>query len=308
MSRTTANVSDATVQSWINEAQRQFAKDVDGFESEYYLALLPNFDLNPNSAFTLVVDGNTYSDIVFTSNQCNKSGTDTASALQTAIRAKDAALSSATVTWSATTKKFTITTGSSITISSPSSTYHDFGAVAFGLKTATSPFVGDEVSCVGTYICTVEATLPSDYLQIYSVDYAGTVLPQDQSRRFEETALTGTPVSYAVRGRQIRLFPTPTDSGLVHIRYKAIPADMTTGSDISTVPTHYHSALYYFAAAKLAESNFELEIADRHLRNYYTDVRRYTQEVANDNSKIAFTNVYSTDTVMGAMLSAVLTK
>ena len=229
LSRTSTTKTDTTVMEWVNDALIQFSKDIHVQQKEAYLSISPRFDIATNMAIRVTITGGanalTATDVVICATSANdQTGTQVATALQTAIRAAIGVGATLTVAWSTTTWKFTVDAvdSTAIVIGSPSAIIYDDATELLGLSDS------DTTSITGSMPedCTVEADLPSDFLSILSVEWDNDKLRDtewpDSPERF------GTPVFYSISGKKIRLDPAPESQGKFFIRYKYIPTQFTT--------------------------------------------------------------------------------
>lgn len=230
LSRTSSSgVSEVKALKRLNLAQEAFAKEVNCLVKEAYLTLSPKFDIYTHFAIRLTITGGTdalvATDIAICSTDAkDQTGTQVATALQTAIQAAGA--SNTTVTWSTTTWKFTITAPTdttSITIAEPSGITYASALDLLGLsaETTTGYTICDNIP----EDCTVEVDLPSDFLEILpSPEWNGDPLFPAPRNLFTSPETWGTPSHYAIEGRKMRLFPSPEEQKTLYIRYKYLPA------------------------------------------------------------------------------------
>ena len=97
----------------------------------------------------------------------------------------------------------------------------------------------------------------------------------------------GTPEWYGIRNDKIRLSPTPNSQKMLHIWYRYAPTaftDAATDADVELyIPTHYHTAVVYYAASLIAEENHEYSISDRMLARFKEYIGKYVTAKANSN-------------------------
>jgi hypothetical protein len=228
--------SDTEVMERINEAQKEFAKNVRSLNKEEYVTITPTFDIQTDFAIRLTIVGGTNeieaTDIVICAADAHdQTGTQVAAALQVAIRA---AITSAggtpdlTVAWSTTLWKFTIDAidSTSITIADPSALPYASALTLLGLMAATT--TGTSVTGSIPTDCTVESALPTDFLSIYSApEWNGDELFSAPFSYFKSPATMGTPYLYFIRNKRIMLWPAPNQQGILHIWYKYVPTAFT---------------------------------------------------------------------------------
>jgi hypothetical protein len=109
---------------------------------------------------------------------------------------------------------------------------------------------------LSTVANTKEYSLPSGFLAMHSVDYAGyyRLDPIGFQRAEKEFALndTGQPAQYYLAVDKIGLVPTPASVYTVNLYYFNGPtSDLTINDTPSLVPTAYHYVLAYYVVSKL---------------------------------------------------------
>jgi len=232
LSRTsTSGLSDRAAVKHVNDAQKSFAKDVHGLTKETYLSLSPRFDIQTHFAIGITVTGGTNAlaatDVaICATSALDQTGTQVATALQTAIRAVGP--TTLTVTWSTTAWKFTIDgiDCTSITLETPSGiTYADaLDLLGFEAGTTTDTEITGEIPTE----CNLEITLPDDFLQVIpSPEWDGEPLILAPWPLFTSPGTSGTPSMYAIREKRMRLYPVPNSQKMLHLWYKYIPSDFT---------------------------------------------------------------------------------
>lgn len=233
LSRTkSSSATDTQIMYKFNEAQKAFVKKCHGIVKEEWLEISPKFDIATHFAINLTITGGasaiTATDIaICATDAVDQTGTQVATALQTAIQAAGAA--SCTVSWDTTTWKFTITpaaTSTEIIVTSPTDeeTYAD-ATNLLGLDgSGTSSYTGNIPED-----CTVETDLPSDFLSIVRNPewderelYPGTFSVTSSPEHF------GWPTLYEIREEKIRLYPSPNRQGRLKLWYRYLPADFAT--------------------------------------------------------------------------------
>jgi hypothetical protein len=231
--------SDSDVVDALNEGQKQFAKDGYGLIKEDYIALTPVFDTRTNFAIRVTITGGTNAlaatDVAITgTNRDDTTGTIVAADLQGALRTAIGVGANLTVVWSTTAWTFTIDTidGTRIQLTSPSGiTYVDAMGLLFNVSTV------DETEATASYTSgipedvAVEADLPSDYLQMSGpVEWNGTPLKPAPFDVFASPGgASSTPLYYGVRGKKIRLSPSPNEQGMLHLWYEYLPTSFAAG-------------------------------------------------------------------------------
>ena len=220
--------TDAQVNLLIQDAIDEFANDVDGFPTEEYLSIAARFDTKTNYAVRItVVGGNgemSATDVLITGTaRDDTTGTIVAADFQTTLQA--ATGESMTVAWA--DFAFTIDTldATSIAFAAPTTVTYVDARELLGLPAA--PTLSD-YSFTGSFPedCTMEATIPSDAFQIERVEWDQKTLEELPPRHFMSPESSGDPAYYRVRGREIRLSPSPTTQGLFHIEYRGAPAEL----------------------------------------------------------------------------------
>ena len=101
----------------------------------------------------------------------------------------------------------------------------------------------------------------------------------------------GEPVYYSIKADKIRFYPSPNVQKKCFIHYRSVPASVTiTGSSDSgecSLPTVYHMAPVYYAAAMVAQERFEASVATRLLGQFYDSVTDYMMREANQDTAIS---------------------
>ena len=226
-------VSDDQVNQLINEAVKEFAAEVHGFEKHDYITLGAKFDIRTNMAIRVTITGGTNAlsatDVVITSlNRTGVAGADVASELQsklnTAIDTGDVVVS-----WVSSYKFRIDTTATSsstaITIAAPSDVTYADARDLLGLdgtltESSTGKFDGDYPTD-----CLVEADLPDDFMGIEKVEWEGDELRPTTRSWVISPETTGTPGWYQVRGDKIRVYPSPDFQETFRIEYKGSGQD-----------------------------------------------------------------------------------
>jgi hypothetical protein len=237
-------------------------------------------------AFHLTVTGGTNAvdaDIVLTdSDTLDMTGSAAASELQSQIRAAGPA--TLTVTWSNYQFVIDAIDSTSIEVSEPSdstnysdATEYIFGGTPSGTTSLTGGFPRG---------CTVECDLQSDVVSIQEVYWDTYPLQPAPEQYFVDPTISGSPSYYHVKGKKLRLYPTPREQKRLVVRYKGIPSvsavgSLTGASSVPTVPVEYHMALVYKVASQLAAMNFEARMADRYEFMYQREVSKYLVRYGN---------------------------
>lgn len=289
--------SDGVVVSMVQDAVRQFSKDVYGFPIEEYLLVEGTFDTSTAFAFNITITGGANAlaakDVVITSTaRTDASGDTIASDLQTALNAA-IATGDLTVTW--TNFYFTIDTTTSsastaITIDSPDS--EDFIDAQYLLGLAGSVDVSAGVF-TGDFPedCTRKATLAGTPISVKHVAWDRNVLSRAPREVFVRPNTTGDPVYYYVEGNDILLTPSPSSQKELYVMYKGIPdlSDITnyaSGTLPTAIPEDYHIALAYWVSAELLLESFEDDMRKSRLASYYDKVNQYKVNYYNQNTSL----------------------
>ena len=238
-----SNISDSTVDNYLNRAALQFQRDSLLIVDFIVLTVRSYFTLRTNEAFSLTIDSVlSATDIVVASDIVDGSGDDVASALQTAIQSAGA--TATTVSWDEDNGSFTIdasgeTGAGAITISYPSNrNYYDSSYKLFGKTTSstTNVFTG---SMAPFY--TSEYPLPDDFFEIEEVIYNerwwDPLKPEIYRGR---DYVTGIPKHYSIYSKRD---PTTNASSKSYIRFTPQPLSIGARFDIAynpeakTIPT-----------------------------------------------------------------------
>ena len=286
-----SNISDATIDNYLNRAALQFQRGSLLIVDFFNLTVRSYFTLRTNEAFSLTIASIlTATDIVVASNIIDGSGADVATALQTAIQAAGAAAT--TVSFDEDTGKFTIdasgeTGAGAITISYPSSRdYYDSSYKLFGKTTSSTDNVF--VSSMAPYY-TSEYPLPDDFLEIEEVVYNERWWEPLKPEIYRKRAyLTGIPKHYSIynkrnpsetgiSGNYIRFTLQPLTIGVrFYIAYNPEAKTIQTGTAYDThtfdFPTGWDDALIFYAAylAKLANNDYQEALTFKAL---YEDIK-----------------------------------
>ncbi len=221
---------DSEVMDCINEAMKAFAKRAKHLIKNAYLDVVPLFDVNENMAINIAITGGTNAiaatDIAITAaDALGISGTVLAGYLQAQIRAAIGVGANLTVSWSTTEWKFTIDSidGTDITVSAPSAIIYSDASQIIGIsgtKIATSFQGGFPQDC------TVVVSMPSDFVGLKcSPEWDGDELYESPVNIFTSPEVFGEPTRYYILGDTMKLYPSPTRQGRLHIIYKYFPAE-----------------------------------------------------------------------------------
>jgi len=298
----TSSLSNQKVMDLLNEGMRQFAKDVRGLQTTGFVTVTPKFYTRTNFAFHLATDSASATVAVTASTRDYASGTLVASDLQTQIASTWA---SATVTWSPTTFKFTITipSATSITVSTPSrADYVDATDVIFG---------GGGAEAASTWTgsfprrATVESSLPTTFLSMtQNPEWDNLPVYPAPTDLFSAPQYAGTPAYWQVKNKRLRLSPYPTTQKMCQIYYRGLATDYATVSATTTtcpLPTEYHEAPMYYAASVASENEFDSETANRLNARYQAEVNRYILQENNDNPNVRPFTYREWDLKMGSI-------
>ncbi len=295
-----SNISDSTIDNYLNRAALQFQRDTLLIVDFFAINVRSYFTLKTDEAFNLTITGVlTATDIAIASDIIDGSGSDVASALQTAIQTAGA--TNTTVSFDEDTGEFTIdasgeTGATAITISYPSSrSYYDCSYKLFGKTTSsdTNIFTGS----MAPYY-TSEYPLPDDFLEIEEVVYNERwwepLKPEIYRRR---NYYTGIPKHYSIYSKRdpttdavsknyIRFTPQPLTIGKrFSIAYnpeaKTIQTGATYDSYTFDFPTGWDDALIFYACylAKLGTNDYQEALTFKAL---YDDIK---DEAINFRSK-----------------------
>jgi len=229
---TTSSASDTVVMERINEAMKEFARAAYGLTKKGYVSITPLFDIQTDFAIRITVTGGTNAlaatDVAICATDADsQTGTQVATALQTAIRA--AGPTTLTVTWSTTTWTFTIDgiDATSITIAEPSAIIYSSALelIGLGVETTTATSVTGSIPTD----CTVESALPTDFLSMVGrPEWDGDPLYQGLLSDFHSPETSGTPSYYYIRNKNIMLYPPPHEQKKLSFFYRYIPTVFTT--------------------------------------------------------------------------------
>jgi len=298
-SRTSSNAltmtdTDDVVMTYLNQGVKEFCKKVHGIPKREYVAITPKFDLQTNFAVQLTVVGGVNemaaTDIVVAeSEQFSVTGAVAAQHIQTMINAMNVtqlASGSMVVTWDASNWCFYLDAqATSITVGAPDKdTYVDYTDELFGKSgaQATTTWLG-----VFPDDCTVESNLPTDFLEDTYVEWDRTPLKRAPNDVFLSPQSHGDPIYYGVQADRIRFYPSPDHQGKCYLQYRSMIASVSASDATSTnecsLPTAYHMAPVYYAAALIAQERFEASMANIYRGMFMDHVNDYTVREANQN-------------------------
>ena len=289
----TSGASDATVILLIDDAFRQFSRDVHGIESRDYLNLTGYFTPRTVQAFHLAIVGSTENDIdsdiqIGTSTESFVSGTDMATNLQTAIRAAIGGSADLTVTW--TNFYFTVDgiDSTSIAITAPTSTTDYFNAVSqlFGGNQSGT----DSLTCDFPEGCTVNVDLPGEAVSVHRVMFDDVeLIPYNDAELYLDPQATGDPINYRIYERKMQVYPIPTALKKFFIEYKKIidVSDDAVGDELSSIPDEFQTkGICNYVAYLLLDGAFEENRAALRYQQYEDAVTKYQIWVLNQNTDI----------------------
>lgn len=114
---------------------------------------------------------------------------------------------------------------------------------------------------------TATVAIPTGAREIISIKITGDteyeIIPKTidwYERQDTTTANTGVPVYYVRYGSNILFWPTPDDAYALRVRYRGLPADMSSDNDTPVIPAEWHDTIVMLAASYAA---FALGMAQR---------------------------------------------
>ena len=279
-------IADSVIDGYLNEAAVQFARDTHILMKTVSKVVEEKFSLGTDEAFNLTIEtaGGGYLvnavDVVLGSAQDDATGATLASALQAIIQGTGVAATATTVSYSQSTKKFTINasaetaTCDSITVAPPKApqTYFDAAYKLFGILVSDTDEDDAYVGAVSPYGQS-EMKLPSDFLEmdeiIYRDEYYRPLQPEIYRWRNDTS---GDPDFFSIyaqgSGDYIRFTAQPqTIDTRIEMHYAYKPAAIATGSaaDSTSFPFNasYDYALIFYAIylTKLGGTPSELQSA-----------------------------------------------
>lgn len=295
LARTDTNAAaDSILTDMVEDAVRQFSRDVHGFPYEEYLLAKATFDTNTDYRLRLYIVGGTNAlattDVAITATaRTDASGDTVAGDLETAVNAAiatgDVSISFKNFYFEFDTTNSTQST--SITVSAPDDEDYLDARDLLGLsgsldEDSTGTFTGDFPED-----CTRRQTLSRTPISIGQVAWDNHPLSQAPADMFVQPQSKGDPGWYYQEGDDIIIMPSPTSQKTLYVRYKGI-ADASAVSDDATmpteIPTDYHIALCYWVAAELLIESFEDDLASMRRAKYEDKVREYLVAYNNQNT------------------------
>jgi hypothetical protein len=289
-----ATTSDAT-KTYLNEGVREFAKRVHGVDTDAFIDINPRFHIGADFAvkFTLAGNINTYgsADIQIATGTALYDATPT-SVLNTFVSNVNGTIGSLTISmgWNASTWSFIIYGPASTTLCAVASPtfigYTDglaqmFGA-AFSKRGGSITFstaVAEDLN--------VDSSLPAGFLEMNNVFYGTRELSPAPFDMFLRPRSVGTPAYYAIRNKQIYLYPTPVKQDYFRIFYAGSPTDLGTDGSSDAVacplPEEVHMAPVYYAAASLLEESHEFDKSIYYQRKFNDFCNDFRIREANNN-------------------------
>ncbi len=297
-SRTTSSShSDEVVKDLINEGQRQFVMESGSWWKENYITLAPIFDVRDNFYFKIVLATASASFPISASasSLIDTRGIYIDSMIASSIQGTWAAT---TCGWSTTTWRFYITIPgeTSIQITAPEGTTNiDATGIFFG---------GGSTQATASWLsafpedCTVRASLPTGYYAMEHVEWDRSALTAAPFDIFMSPQTTGDPEYYAIKNKNIYLYPVPDEQKLLHIVYRALPTDFgaasVTGSGSmsasSSLDSEFQMAPVFYAASLLSEQNYEPKVSERLYARFKKMALDYKQNFHNQNPQMFINN------------------
>ncbi|MGQ9610033.1 MAG: hypothetical protein ACUVWN_12060 [bacterium] len=207
--RAGSNVSDNTINDYLNKAAKQFQADTKLLTRKISFNVRPRFYMHTNEAFNLTMhiadDGYLVNakDVALSTAKEDVSGSELASALQSVIRGTEIGATRTNVSFDENSRQFTIdasnetSTIDKIEIKYPANTeYYDASYKLFGnaQSASGSKFIGDPAP-----FCTSEYRLPADFLEIEEVMYENHPLAPEIFRGRSNSS--GTPKNFSIYTR-----------------------------------------------------------------------------------------------------------
>jgi len=288
----TETATDDVVRDYLNDGVQELCRRVGGLSREQYLLITPNFSVQSNFAIRLTVTGGANAvaatDLpIASASYWNVSAGILASIVNDEI--SNTLAVSMTLSWDSADWVLSIRdnalAATAIEIGVPSSrTYIDSSGMIFGRRgTANSTYFEGSFPLD----CTLETTLPSDFLQIEYVEWDGEELAPAPYDLFLSPSGTGDPRYYAIKNKRIRLNPCPNSQKTFLIRYKAIPDDLVNdGTDDAVdcpLPAPYDMLPVYWATAMLLQEMHEFDKARESLALFQKGVVDYKVREDNQN-------------------------
>ena len=142
--------------------------------------------------------------------------------------------------------------------------------------------------------CTVKASLPTSFYSMEHVAWDGATVNAAPFDLFISPQLSGDPYYYAVKNKDLYLYPVPDGQKLLQVVYRAYPTDFgvasATGSGSmsasSSLDVEVQMAPVFYAASQLAEQNFEPKVADRMYSRFRMMALAFKQNFHNQNPQM----------------------
>ena len=297
-SRTSSTqATDSEVDNLIQDAIDEMANDVGGFPVEAYLSIAAKFTTKTNFAIRVTITGGTNAlaatDVVVTGTaRTETTGTIAAADFQTTLRTAIGGGANATVTW--TDFYFTVDTidGTAITFEAPTTTTYADARDLFGLTGTTTEANADHTGSF-PQDCTMEASLPSDAITVERMEWDYDPIKELPREYALSPESKGTPRNYVIRGRDIRLVPSPTTQGIWYVEYRGTPTAVDFDTDVSlptAIPGTYQQAIPHLVASKLLEEQWQHKEANFEYAKYHDLVRKYKTDYFNRNTQVDMNN------------------
>lgn len=135
--------------------------------------------------------------------------------------------------------------------------------------------------------------LPPDAIRVRRVTYDGNVLSRVEleeldgvNKSREASDITGTPTQYYIWGRQLWLYPTPSNSGTgnLDIYYLKAPATLGGDADVPDIPGHMHEDIVRYCLARAKELDEEFNQAEQIWNDYQMRTMLSFDEQHNPNA------------------------
>lgn len=224
----TTLLTDARLNSLVQDAVTEFTNDVGGFSMDVHPAIAATFDTETFYAIRITVVGGagemSATDVLITGTaRDDTTGTIVAADFQTTLQA--ATGESMTVVWA--DFAFTVDTldATSITYGAPSDVNYADARTLLGLT--GTPTLTD-FSHEGNFPvdCTLRYTLPSDMIAVERVEWDGYELLPAAREYAQSPETTGNPFEYHIRGRTLHFIPAPSSQKMCEVWYRGAPADI----------------------------------------------------------------------------------
>lgn len=224
----TGLLTDAQLNSLVQDAVTKFSNDVGGFSMDVNPAISATFDTETFYAIRVTIVGGANAlaatDVLITATaRDDTTGTIVASDFQTALQA--AVGSSITVAWD--DFAFTVDTldATSITYETPSDENYADARELLGL-TGTPTLTDFSHEGAFPSNCTLRYTLPTDMISVERVEWDGDELIPTSREHAQSPLSAGTPHWYNIRGRTLHFIPPPTRQEMCEVWYRGAPADI----------------------------------------------------------------------------------